>query len=270
MGTITAQIEGLKTAAAEQTAASQALAQEVASKLGEIDKKVLEATAIVESLVSDKLNANFYVDQLGGDDSNDGTTRAPFKSLSEVNKRLIPGGVYTVTLLSDYRFDPALHPDNLNVFMPVRCTLHFISGGDVRRQVTFVPYFSGGSFLSARFDTSNGAVLSFHNLSFDFDGSALDTNPSITDRFVLISTNNGTSSSPTVNVRFRQCDFTAVLTNLPESGAFMETVNNFSVVVVSSCVLPAAPELAQKMILDATESQKITGSIYTTLTLKAE
>ncbi|MFM9596786.1 hypothetical protein ACKI1O_46390, partial [Streptomyces scabiei] len=56
MGTITEQIESLKTASAEQTAASQALAQEVSGKMAAIDKKTNDSIAKVESTHDQKAN----------------------------------------------------------------------------------------------------------------------------------------------------------------------------------------------------------------------
>jgi len=54
MSSITEEIAGLKVASAEQTAASQALSQEVAGKMAAIDKKTNDSIAKVESTYDQK------------------------------------------------------------------------------------------------------------------------------------------------------------------------------------------------------------------------
>ncbi|MCG7551575.1 hypothetical protein [Pseudoalteromonas sp. Of7M-16] len=75
-------IADMEHAAAEQTAASQALSQEVSSKMGVIDSRLSHAQGVFESFVGGEFDLNVYnagvksvfVDPLDGNDGNDGST----------------------------------------------------------------------------------------------------------------------------------------------------------------------------------------------------
>lgn len=84
MSTLEEQVSALVSAAGSQTDASQALAAEVAGKMGEIDQEVAQAKAAFENFVNGDFphrvysaaTRAIYVDPLDGDDGNDGYTSA--------------------------------------------------------------------------------------------------------------------------------------------------------------------------------------------------
>ncbi|MEZ9198590.1 hypothetical protein [Shewanella sp. 10N.286.54.B9] len=83
-----------------QTAASQALAQEVAGKMGELDAKADEVVGRVNdaipTAVSDQMWQTLYLDPVNGSDENTGTSAAQFKTLKAAIDSVPVGGTAVI------------------------------------------------------------------------------------------------------------------------------------------------------------------------------
>ncbi|NRD72715.1 hypothetical protein HQQ94_05515 [Shewanella sp. VB17] len=251
---------------------SNALTEVVDGKIREIDEKVAEVTSIVESTIRSKMVKTFYLHQTTGNDSNSGSRENPIRTLSEVSKRVIPGGCHRVILLDDYRFDPKLDNDQWT-FAPLLCTIMIIGDGS-SKDFTFVAHprhmrwVGRTQNVSSRIDTSSGVTIGMENLRLRLDKSQMDDGYELNSRFVLFSTNASFTYSPMVKVRFHKCDLSLVLGELPEGTFLLEKTNNFAVIVARSCVYPNDQALLDKLILDATQADKLQGSIYTDMALR--
>lgn len=78
--------------------ASNKLTSAVDGKIVEIDNKVDKATASVPSTIHSMSQGSYYVDCRNGLDSNDGTISRPFKNISAIVNKTIPGGRYYIYL----------------------------------------------------------------------------------------------------------------------------------------------------------------------------
>lgn len=88
--TVEAIIAEMQQASAYQTQASQALANEVAAKMGDINQALSSAVGMVSGLTR-----TYYV-RNDGDDSNDGSSGNPFASLHKALSSVPIGGVATI------------------------------------------------------------------------------------------------------------------------------------------------------------------------------
>ena len=57
-----------------------------------------------------------YVDWHNGDDGNDGSSTAPFKTLQKAINSVPPGGFVEIILKNDYRFDNSEHPVEIAIY----------------------------------------------------------------------------------------------------------------------------------------------------------
>ena len=93
---------------ADLVVASNNLTGAVNSKMNEIDQKVDEATASVPDAVRKLSSQSFFVDQVSGDDANDGSASSPIKSVNEAARRTPSMAKCEAILLNDYNFDDAV------------------------------------------------------------------------------------------------------------------------------------------------------------------
>ena len=107
-----------------QTVASQALAQEVAGKMGEIDSALdaaeLQVGVFTTQSQTDIVSMSygkFYVDQAAGSDSNDGKSGSPLQSIGEAMRRTCNGGYCSVYLKNDYTFSSVESGRNVNLYI---------------------------------------------------------------------------------------------------------------------------------------------------------
>lgn len=101
---LTEKIEELKNATAEQTLASQALAQEVANKMSGIDNKVAKATTVVRNTIRGYNAENYFIDSVNG--SNDNSGESPNESwndLAPLADLLVYGKSYNIHLAAGQR-----------------------------------------------------------------------------------------------------------------------------------------------------------------------
>tara|TARA_Y100000782_G_scaffold3033_1_gene3488 strand:- start:472 stop:1314 length:843 start_codon:yes stop_codon:yes gene_type:complete len=82
----------LETTIADLVSAANNLTSSVNGKMNEIDQKVDQATEAVPSTIRDLASQSFYIDAVGGDDSNDGTIQQPLKTSGEATRRAVQGG----------------------------------------------------------------------------------------------------------------------------------------------------------------------------------
>lgn len=100
MSSVIEEIVKLQTASAEQTAASQALSQEVSGKMGAIDQKVNQTAQDINALMQNPLKVNFYV-SMTGNDTNSGTELSPLLTISEAIKRTPFLGLCVISIIGD-------------------------------------------------------------------------------------------------------------------------------------------------------------------------
>lgn len=101
------EVQKLAEASSEQTAVSQDLAQEVAGKMGEIDKKVADSQKKFDDFISGDFDRNvneatditICIDPVDGDDANDGSTTAKSIATSDRLSQLTSIGYARVVLL---------------------------------------------------------------------------------------------------------------------------------------------------------------------------
>ncbi len=127
MSTITEEIVALKQATAEQTAASQALAQEVAGKMGDIEQtvdaklgEVDEHLALIPQTVRDLFERKYLtIDLVDGDDESEA---GPFKTLKAAIESIPDGGTATINLPYDengieIEVDTSIHIGSRNIMI---------------------------------------------------------------------------------------------------------------------------------------------------------
>ncbi|KFE94885.1 hypothetical protein [Vibrio parahaemolyticus] len=96
------EVQELTKATNEQTAVSQALAQEVAGKMGDIDKKVSDAEKKFNDFVSGDFDENVgsaltlevHIDPISGNDTNDGSTSGVAIKSSERLEQIVKQAAY--------------------------------------------------------------------------------------------------------------------------------------------------------------------------------
>lgn len=127
---------------ADLVAASNNLTGTINSKMNEIDQKVDEATASVPDAVRKLSNQSFFVDQVSGNDANDGSANSPIRSVNEAVRRTPSMAKCEAILLNDYNFDYEVETGS-DLFVLSR-------PGDPSRRITFATY---------AFEASNAEIL---------------------------------------------------------------------------------------------------------------
>jgi len=137
------------------TTAMNDLTAEVAGKMGLIDDKVDAATASVP----DVLNRIWYVNQNTGDDANDGSIGAPFKTFAPGISKEAHGGNYKYTLQSDFTVDKIYTHNGSSVIIQSDI-------GPTNRKLIYAAEIDGATSHSPGFALSQGGNIQFHDIHF--------------------------------------------------------------------------------------------------------
>ncbi len=97
------EVSNAVSASKEQTIASQALAQDVAGKMGEIDDRINNAVnEITEAIITNNL-VKYYIDAIDGDDSNSGSSASPLQTIKRGLTICPPGSTANIYLKRSQR-----------------------------------------------------------------------------------------------------------------------------------------------------------------------
>jgi hypothetical protein len=137
MSEILNELQEVKKAAQDQTAASQAMTNEVSGKMAQIDTKLAELVKDVPDAIDSEMYKSIYVSVDGDDNNHGGSSAAPLASIAKAIS-LIPNGSTARILLASA---PVESPDNVYDVEQV----HELES----RHVLIAPY--GGSQVTLRF-----------------------------------------------------------------------------------------------------------------------
>lgn len=96
----------LENQVAALVSAANNLTSQVAGKMSEIDQKVDTALQAVPNEVLKQLGKTIFIDQLNGNDSNDGSSDRPIKTFSRAAALSASGSSVYIRLMRDYTFVP--------------------------------------------------------------------------------------------------------------------------------------------------------------------
>lgn len=116
---LTEQIEALKIASAEQTLASQKLAQEVSSTIKEIKDEASKVADEINKLLQDPLLITIYLSN-DGDDSNTGAFNSPLKTFAEIFRRAPKGGTCFIKVTGNYTLSEITWLSDLNIVIDLQ------------------------------------------------------------------------------------------------------------------------------------------------------
>lgn len=161
MANIVEELMLLKQASQEQTAASQALLQEVAGKMADIDAKVKEATQAVPEAVSVQANVTFYVDINGSDETGSGTMSAPYRTVKHAILSTAFNAAVTILLMgSQDSLTPHVIDETIDIGMR-KVTIQFNSN-HLRLADSIYYVFVGKSGSFVHFSDYGGGTQYVH------------------------------------------------------------------------------------------------------------
>ncbi|MBE5148035.1 hypothetical protein HJ042_07900 [Vibrio parahaemolyticus] len=200
------------------------LTNTVVGKQAEIDAEVEKAVTSIPQAINNYMGRVVFVDQVNGNDSNDGTLSKPYRSIEKASQGTPAGGSVDIRLLSNYLFSETESASFVSSQVRVS------SYDSNRRRIKFnTAKDAENRQMLKGFFTRRGGFFNFYNV--DLELPDMPTVPGIFSVYsCIVSTHFGDDMGVPLSVRLHNV---GLVVPEPEKNNFMFVANHDGITMVS-------------------------------------